>query len=176
MYKRQSGVEDVLSLQLAQAVSESVSSPVDVLTVSSNGGKGRIYTQYMDYSQWNPTFNGYAYNYTVALPFNYNASQSNPLLLRPHAYGEGLTSLGQTEYGWPVIELFPHDPGEAQGALHSWWYGYAAQHNYETDGRMPTTGTIENFTEQRVMRSIDAMIADTSFNICLLYTSPSPRD
>lgn len=159
------GSEIVSSLQLSQVVSESVNNPVDVLTASINGGNGRIYTQYMDYSQWNPTFNGYAYNYSVALPSNYNPSQSYPLLLRPHAYGEGLTYIGQAEFGWQLIELFLHDPGTAQGSIHSWWYGYAAQHNYLTDGRISTAGTIENFTEQRVMRAIDAMIADRAFNI-----------
>jgi len=52
------GVEDFSNLQTSGRVSESVATPRDVLTVSVNGGKGRIYTQYMDYTNWNPTFNG----------------------------------------------------------------------------------------------------------------------
>ena len=71
---------------LTALVNESVATPRPVFTASKNGGKGRLYTQYMDYANWNPTFNGYAYNYTVALPSNYNPSQSYPLQLALHAY------------------------------------------------------------------------------------------
>ena len=57
---------------LDSAVNENVSTPRPVLTTSLSGGKGRLYTQFMDYANWNPTLEGYIYNYAVALPFNYN--------------------------------------------------------------------------------------------------------
>lgn len=83
------GVESIASLMtVGDPVSESVQAPRDVLTLSINGGNGRLYTQYMDYSQWNPTFNGYIYNYTVALPSNYNPSRSYSLMVEPHAHSE----------------------------------------------------------------------------------------
>lgn len=75
---------------LSAAVNESVSTLQPVLTASKNGGKGRLYTQYMDYTNWNPTLNGYAYNFTVALPGNYNPAQSYPLQLNLHAYNDNL--------------------------------------------------------------------------------------
>ena len=152
-------------LSSRSAVNESVGTPRDVLTVSVNQGKGRIYTQYMDYANWNPTFNGYAYNYTVALPSSYNSSQSYPLMVELHAYYEVYKSIPQSEYDWQVITLLPHDPGPALGALHSWWYGYARDHNYAAQGSTPTSGAIENFTEQRVMRAVAALIDDTAFNV-----------
>ena len=49
---------------------------------------GRIYTQFMDYSNWNPTFNGYAYNYAVSVPADYNPNQAYPLSIVPHAHSE----------------------------------------------------------------------------------------
>ena len=158
------GVEDVSSLQTSVSVNESVASPRDVLTFITADGTGRIYTQFMDYSDWNPTYNGYAYNYAVSVPSNYNPGQAYPLNVVPHAhtgvydFQPGLASL-------PVIHLFPHDPGETFGFKHSWWYGYSADHNYVTDNGIPNSGAIENFTEQRVMRSIDTLIANSYYNI-----------
>ena len=108
------GVESIASLMtVGDPVSESVQTPRDVLTLSINGGNGRLYTQYMDYSQWNPTFNGYIYNYTVALPSNYNPARSYSLMVEPHAHSEINKFVEQSEFGWQVISLFPYDPGEA---------------------------------------------------------------
>ena len=73
---------------LINGVSESVSAPAPVLTASLNSGSGLVYTQYMDYANWNPTLNGYAYNYSLALPAGYNKSRSYPLSVSLHAYGE----------------------------------------------------------------------------------------
>jgi hypothetical protein len=145
------------SSSLSTGVTELVATPQPVLTVSTNGGKGRIYTQYMDYANWNPTFAGYAFHYSVALPDNYTTSRTWPLKVLPHAYGERFRMEPSSEYGWPAIEIFLDDPpGGAPGtSYHTWWYGFAADHNYRTGGQVPTTGVIENFTEQRVLRTID---------------------
>ncbi len=148
---------------LTSPVSETESTPKPVLTLSKNSGKGRIYTQYMDYAKWNPTFNGYAYNYSVALPPNYNPAQSYPLQVVLHSHGDSFPYLDNTEYNYQVIQVFPSDPGLNQSATHSWWYGYAKDHDYR-DGSIPTAGTVENLTEQRVLMAIDAMIADAAFN------------
>ncbi len=142
---------------LNTAVSELVATPTPVLTVSNASGKGRIYTQYMDYAKWNPTFQGYAYNYSVALPDNYNPAVAWPLKLMPHAYGERLRMEPSAEYGWPCIEVFLDDSGGGAPGQRSqtWWYGFAADHNYLTSGSVPTSGRVENFTEQRVLKTID---------------------
>ncbi len=147
------------------AVQESVATPTPVLTTSVNDGKARIYTQYMDYANWNPTHNGYAFNYTVALPSNYNPAQSYPLQVHLHAYGDKAVVVTQSQYDWETIQLFPNDPGGRQNTLHTWWYGHAADHNYLTQGTIPSTGRIENFTEQRVISAINAVVSDASFNV-----------
>ena len=164
------GKENLRTLtSLNTPVAEAVAAPVDVLTVSGNGGKGRIYTQFMDYSRWNPTFNGYAYNYAVALPVNYNPKKKYPLFIELHAYQEAHKYALESQYGWEVIQLFPSDPGPAEGARHSWWYGYATDHDYRTQGSSPSSGYIENFTEQRVMRAIDQQAASLSVDKNRIY-------
>lgn len=151
---------------LSKAVVEFVDEPKPVLTLSLNQGKGRLYTQYMDYANWNPTFNGYAYNYSLTLPVGYKKSKAYPLLLRPHAYGEELAIKKETEYNWQVVQIFPQDPGPRRGSIvNSWWFGYAADHNYLTDGAIPTTGNIANFTEARVLKAVKDTIADPEINI-----------
>ncbi len=151
-------------MTLESAITESVSAPKAVLTVSVNGGSGRLYTQYMDYTKWNPTYNGYAYNYAVALPVGYDPTQSYPLMIELHAYGADDKFLPNAAFGWQVIQLWPRDPGTSEGTSHTWWYGYAADHNYQS-GDIPGSGTVANFTEQRVMRSIEELIADSDYNI-----------
>jgi hypothetical protein len=152
---------------LSTPVSESVATPRPILVSSRNGGNGRLYTHYMDYQNWNPTLNGYAFSYTVARPANYNPSRSYPLQLNLHAYGEGMRYLNQSEFeDWEIIQLFPHDPGEAQGTIHTWWYGHATDHNFQTlPGSSPTSGTVTNFTEQRIMQAVREVISDSAFNI-----------
>ncbi len=160
------GVENVSTLHaLDVAVEETVQEPEDVLTVSVNGGSGRIYTQFMDYANWNATFNGYIYNYSVALPAGYDQNQSYPLMINPHASYQEYGFLQETLYGWQVITLLPSDPGPVAGTHHSWWYGYAKDHNYLTEGSIPQSGAIENFTEQRVMRSIKYLTEDSDINV-----------
>ena len=149
----------------SQSVNESVSTPRPVLTASTNGGNGRIYTQYMDYALSNPTLNGYAFNFAVAFPVNYNSSTAYPLMVELHAYDEQHKFEGQAEFEWPVIQLFPSDPGDRFGTAHTWWYGHAKDHNYKTQGSVPRSGEIENFTEQRVLAAIDFLISDGQFNV-----------
>ena len=122
------------SNSLGQAIEETVNTPIPVLTDSVNNGGGRLYTQYMDYSKWNPTFNGYAYNYTIALPIDYDPAQTYPLHVNLHAFGGSFPFNDRTDFDWQVIQMYPSDPGSEQGgATHSWWYGYAACLLYTSD-------------------------------------------
>ena len=146
-------------------VNEFVGTPRPVLTLSVNGGNGRVYTQYMDYSKWNPTLNGYAYNFSVALPPNYTTSRSFPLMVELHAFGDPHKFVSQTEFDWPVIQLFPSDPGPGVNTAHTWWYGFAADHNYKTQGSIPRSGAIENFTEQRVVEAINFLVDDGQYSV-----------
>ncbi|MDB4224678.1 esterase family protein [Granulosicoccus sp.] len=150
---------------LTAPIQERSDSPSPVLTTSTNGGKGRVYTQYMDYHNWNPTLNGYAYSYAVTLPFNYNPSIAYPLMLRLHAFGDGYRFLSETPYESQHIQVSPSDPGPAQNTIHTWWYGFSANHNYKTDGNIPSSGNIENFTEQRVLAAVRDVISNSDFNV-----------
>ncbi len=164
-----SGVEDldVVPGELATIypVEERVDTPAPVLADSLNDGKGRLYTHYMDYSRWNPTLNGYAFSYSVALPFNYDGSREYSLRLYLHAFGEPQKYLPETEFQWPVIQVFPHEPGFRENTWHSWWYGHSAEHNYNIDGDIPRSGVIENFTEQRVLAAINYLVNESDLNI-----------
>lgn len=142
------------SSSLSSAINEQRSTPRPVLVSSINGGKGRIYQQYMDYSNWNPTFNGYAYDFGVTLPHNYNPSARYPVQLKLHAFGESYSNLPATEFDWEIIQVSPIDPGQDQNSRHSWWYGYASDHNYQTTNLPPSQGTVTNFTEQRVLAAV----------------------
>ncbi len=146
-------------------VSEFIATPQPVLTLSVNGGKGRLYTHFMDYQQWNPTLNGYAFNYFVALPFNYNPSQSYPLQIELHAYGYYPALPQQVPYQWQVIQLIPLDPGDDRNTYHTWWYGHARDHDYINNGNTPFSGAIENFTEQRVMKAMQETIDNAGLSI-----------
>lgn len=148
----------------SQPLSESVSTPRPILSASINDGKGRLYTQYMDYANWNPTLNGYAFNFAVALPSDYDASVSYPLMVFLHAYGSSQRFVSESDWE-AVIQIFPSDPGSGVNTVNTWWYGHAADHNYKTQGSIPSTGTIENFTEQRVMSAVNYIIDDGQFNV-----------
>jgi len=150
---------------LAKGVSESVDTPQPILVASINGGGGRAYTQFMDYANWNPTLQGYAFNYSVALPPDYDPSRSYPLMVRLHAYSDRYQLEPEAEYGWNVIQLFPDDPGEAFDTLHTWWYGFVAEHDYRDSRSIPETGRVVNFTEQRVVRAISEVINNPFYKV-----------
>ncbi len=162
-----SGVENQTltagSNSLSSPVLDTVAVPQPVLVSTLNDGHGRVYTQFMDYNNWNPTFQGYAYNYSVALPTNYDSNVAWPLRLMPHAYGERYRLESFSDFNWPVIEVFPDDAGGQSGFVNTWWYGFSADHNYKTNGPIPTSGSIENFTEQRLLQMIDQV--KSNFNV-----------
>ena len=152
------------SQSLSSAVSESSATPSPVLVASTNNDKSRIYQQYMDYDNWNPTLNGYAYDFGVTLPHNYDPKKSYPLQLVLHAFGENYKSLPETEYNWEVIQLRPSDPGPPNNSYHSWWYGFSSDHNYQTTRLPPMQGTVNNFTEQRVLAATRFVLNSPDFN------------
>jgi predicted peptidase len=82
-----------------------------------------------------------------------------------HAYTEGHKFVAEAEYEWQTIQLFVDDPGSDRGTQHTWWYGFAADHDYQNDGPIPESGVIRNFTEQRVLYAIDEVVANTDFNV-----------
>lgn len=146
-------------------VAEQAEETTAVLVRSENGGRGLLFTHFMDYRQWNPTFQGYAYNYAVALPGDYDPTASYALQVSLHAYNEGARFVPQAEFDWQSIQLFVDDPGADRGTQHTWWYGFAADHNYQTDGPVPTAGVVANFTQQRVLKAVDELITRADVNV-----------
>lgn len=152
---------------LAVAVTESVDTPEPVLTFQYSEGTGRIYTHFMDYTNWNPTLNGYAFSYMATLPRDVDPTRAYPLQVYLHEFGGQPFPLAWSENDWEVIQILPLDPGLDQDTMHTWWYGHSADHNYQTNDTVPDSGSIENFTQQRVMRAISEIIAHPDFNVDL---------
>ena len=71
---------------LSTGLSESEAAPRPVQVWRSPSGAGRLYTQWMDYARWNPTFEGYAYNYEVTVPPAYDGVASLPLVIYLHGW------------------------------------------------------------------------------------------
>lgn len=162
-------------------VAESVAPPVPVRTAFAAGGAGVVYTQFMDLRAWNATFdapnasNGwygldpqapsvahalqYAYTYVVIAPTAACIAQpsSRAVIVNLHGYGG---------YKYRPMQLDP-DPGWCMAyriypvdVADTWHYGFARSHDYRT-GMPPQAGeTIENFTEQRVLMMVDALLRD----------------
>ena len=134
-------------------VAETVASPTPIRVHTTASGHGFVYTHFMDYSQWNPTFDGYAYNYSVALPPGYDGSQAAPLLVYLQGWGGRYGINDGTPYDWNSIWVEVDDPRQ------TWYYGFNADFDYRTfdpgNPNPPTTGTIVNFTEQRILQAIE---------------------
>lgn len=134
-------------------VVETVATPAPIRVQTTASGHGFVYTQFMDYAEWNPTFDGYAYNYSVALPVGYDGSAAVPLLVYMQGWGDRYGVHDGTPWDFNSIWLDVDDPRQ------TWHYGYSADFDYRTfdpdDPHPPTTGTIVNFTEQRILQAVD---------------------
>jgi len=112
-----------------------------------------VYTHFMDYAQWNPTFEGYAYNYSVAIPEGYDGSEAAPLLVYMQGWGDRYGVHDGAPEGWNSIWVEVDDPHQ------TWHYGFNADVDYRTldpnDPQPPAEGTIVNFTELRILQAVD---------------------
>ena len=147
-------------------VAETVADPEPVLVWQSSGSLGRVYTQFMDYSEWNPTFetpNGptYAYNYFVGLPRPDQCGGSVPssvaLILHLEGYGTRYEAEDGSHY-YCAVEVWGDDPRQ------SWYYGYSATHDYSDTEASVTTGPIVNYTEERLLRSVYDVLRDPVYS------------
>lgn len=160
------GVEDRAIVPGSNAttvgLAETVSVTRPILVTSENGGRGRVYTHFMDYARWNPTRQGYAYNYAVGLPRDYDPRVAYPIKLELHAYDGRYRAVPEAEYDWPAIHVLTDDPAlglpDSRNAGHSWWFGFAADHDYRT-AATPSSGRVANFTEYRVLKALDEVAA-----------------
>lgn len=158
---------------LTAGILEAVGEGLPIMVWQSANGRAMVFTQFMDFRTWNPTMDGYAYNYFVSLPDGYTSATAWPLFL--HIEGHGTRYVDAfadhatgTGYGWPAIQIWGDDPHQ------SWYYGYAKDHSWGDDwpqyvwGDLPSNpeaGSIVNFTEQRLLRAMYDVIGDPRFNV-----------
>ncbi|MBN1203253.1 MAG: DNRLRE domain-containing protein [Anaerolineae bacterium] len=157
----------------AGPVSETVAEPQPVLVWQSAGGYSRVYTQFMDYATYNPTFDAprpgnywmglpnweelqfvrsqqYAYNYWVGLPTpemcGGTVPDLLPLILHIEGWGSRYTVPDSALY-WCAVMLWGDDPNQ------SWYFGFSATHDYQSEAPV-TTGPIVNYTEARLLDAL----------------------
>ncbi len=165
-------------------VAESVADPQPVLVWQSPSGNGRVYTQFMDWATFNPTFERpyahpdgglqYAYNYWVGKPTADQCGGAVPAQLPLYLYlgGHGSRYMddlvgedegrGDRSRYWCAVEIYADDPRQ------SWYYGFSASHDYRTgdpDTTIPATGPIVNYTEARLLRSIYDTLRNPHYSI-----------
>ncbi len=178
------GMDELLLASSTQAVEEKLQDPLPVeITKFSDvktGEGGHVYIQYMDLSDWNPTFHApnptnlyygfdpqdpfiknalaYAYDYTVFVPTpavcGGKVPETLPVLVNLHGFRSNRYS--PYDMNWlPMCgyEIYPIDETE------TWYFGFAKYHDFRPGGEIqPKAGgqveRIENFTEQRVLRMV----------------------
>lgn len=151
---------------LTTPVIESPANPKPVLVWQSPDKKGRIYTQFMDYVDWNPSFEGYAYNYAVSVPPGYSG-QSIPLTVILHGWNFREGGYGFFEdsaavpWGWNTAVLYIDD------IYCTWYQGFSKTGNPMgvPDFQIPTSGPIRNYSEERIMRAVYDILHDINYNI-----------
>ena len=161
-------------------IEERVAESQPVLVQQSADGRSRVYTQFMDYATYNPTFDApregnnwmnlpnweqlaevnnlqqYAYNYWVGLPSNELCEgpvpDTLPLVLHIEGWGSRYATPADSLY-WCVVHLWADDPNQ------SWYYGFSATHDYRTSAPV-TTGPLVNYTEERLLRAVHEMLTN----------------
>lgn len=150
----------------AGPVSETVEDPSPIMIWRSAENYGCVYTQFMDYENWNPTYETpegqtYAYNYFVGFPAPGVCEQGIPaswaLILHVEGYGSRY-EIAEGSHYYCAVELWCDDPRQ------SWYYGYSATHDYTDPEAAVTTGPIVNFTEERLQRAVYDVLRDPDFS------------
>jgi pimeloyl-ACP methyl ester carboxylesterase len=123
---------------LAEPVEEKVMLPGAVLAWRSKEGTSAIYTHWMDYSQWKPFREGYAYNFGVATPKGYDGKTPLPV----EYYGHGMSGGYRTAPSAPYIKALWVWHGDKSG---SWFFGMMNKDKTK----------VVNYVEQRVRWSFE---------------------
>lgn len=164
-------------------IAETLALPRPVLVWKSANNLNRIYTHWMDFHNWNPTYDAprelneyygfnpsapsirravqYAYSFLVTIPRGYNPKGGKTFPLALHLHGHKLrygARGGPDQFGWRVIELMPDDPNC------SWFFGFGVNHDFRSN-LAPSGGTIVNFTEMRVLQNIDQILTNPFYKI-----------
>jgi dienelactone hydrolase len=172
--------EDGTFIGATGPITERVDDPAPVLVGQSPDGLSRVYTQFMDYAAYNPTFDAprdgnswlglpnweelsrmapqqqYAYNYWVGLPTPELCGgvvpEPLPLVLHIEGWGTRYAAPADALY-WCNVHLWADDPNQ------SWYFGFSAAHDYRM-GAAVTSGPIVNYTEERLLRAVHEVLND----------------
>ena len=160
----------------AGPVAERIDEPLPVEIPFDVGPGGHVLIQYMDLREWNPTFhapneaNGYyglgdsdpavanaiqyAYDYVVYEPTAATCGGSipdrAPVFFNLHGW-DGNTYGPVTQHPdpwWCAYAIYPVDVTE------TWYFGFAAKHDYRKGGTLGAGDTIANYTEERLLRMV----------------------
>lgn len=162
---------------LLAPIAETVADPEPVLVWQSPSGLGRVYTQFMDFETFNPTYERphpdpdgglqYAYNYFVGVPTADMCGgalpASLPVLLNITGYGARYFTDIETGDSSPffcTLTISGDDPRQ------SWYYGFSATYDYRSDApgvTPPDSGPIVNYSEERLLRAIYDTLRDPHY-------------
>ena len=173
---------DVRDVLASDPILETVADPRPVHVLDGASGRSHLMLQFMDLSEWNPTFhapherNGwlgldadaagvedalaYAYTYVVAEPEPSQCPDgivpdSLPVILDLHGWNgsEYPADLGPAAW-YCALQVRPVDSSE------TWWFGFGAEADYRR-GETPSGGDrIVNYTEQRILRMVHDLLRD----------------
>lgn len=163
-------------------VDEAPAAPQPVLVWQTGDGRGRVYTQFLDYAAYNVTFDApragnswygqdlagsglaphfqqYAYNYFVGLPTDQQCGgqvwDRLPLILEMVPWGSRYAVYTNSPW-FCASHIIADDPSQ------SWYFGFSAGHDYRT-GAAVTRGPIVNYSEQRLLRTVAEVMANPAF-------------
>lgn len=161
---------------VSATISETVADPQPVLVWRGAGLSGNttlcglVYTQFMDYHNWNPTFHGYAYNYSVTLPScNYQPDAQNPLSVALYIEGKNSRYTNSVYYAmnnsiYISAESACSIPDYGCDSEQDWYWGFSCKHNFNgplAEGASTnqfnynvTPGPVCNYTELRILRAV----------------------
>ncbi|MDP3980196.1 MAG: DNRLRE domain-containing protein, partial [Chlamydiota bacterium] len=129
--------------------------PRPVCVWLGNSGRSRVYTQFMDYYNWNPNYEGYAYNFMVQVPNDYdnNPNRVFPVFLHMEGHGSRYSPTNSDFYGIPSIYIRADDNRQ------TWYYGFGS--NALANGYQ--NGIVKNYTEYRLIKSIQFVLSGSSY-------------
>jgi len=184
-----SGVENTLDFfadNTLGPIAESIDDPLPVLGAVLLEGRLEVYTQFIDQRTFNATLSSpNSYNDW------YGLDETQPAIANALNYGfvyhifpprddcvtggeiEGLHPVVVNLHGFGGERFRPYnfDPAPTWcnafriypiDISNTWWYGHARAHDYRQDLVVPSTDTIENYTEARVLRMIHDLMRHPS--------------
>jgi pimeloyl-ACP methyl ester carboxylesterase len=157
---------------------ETAAEPLPVEIDFDAGDRGHVFIQYMDISEWNPTFHApnetnffygldssepkitgaiqYAYDYVVYEPeCDTSSLLSAPVTLILHGWdGNNYPPMTQDPdpWEWCTYKVYPVDVTE------TWYFGFAMGHDYRNRSEPGAGAVIANYTEHRILRMIYDLI------------------